>query len=155
MVANGAPILVRIFLHGPRFNYPLDCNIHFFDGRPLLGHSKTFRGFVAALITTPVIALALDISFAVGLIIALFSMLGDIFSSFIKRRLGWPPSSRALGLDQVPESLFPLLACNIKAFQQSFILQWTEILLVVLLFFILELLLSKILYQLHVRKQPY
>jgi hypothetical protein len=39
-------------------------------------------------------------------------MAGDLFSSFLKRRLNLPPSSPALGLDQVPESLFPLLACR-------------------------------------------
>jgi hypothetical protein len=32
--------------------------------------------------------------------------------SFIKRRLGLPPSSRAIGLDQIPESL-PLLATSL------------------------------------------
>ena len=33
-------------------------------------------------------------------------------SSFIKRRLRRPPSSMARGLDQIPESLLPLLACK-------------------------------------------
>jgi hypothetical protein len=37
---------------------------------------------------------------------------GAPLSSFIKRRLALVPSSQAIGLDQIPESLFPLLACR-------------------------------------------
>lgn len=39
-------------------------------------------------------------------------MTGDLVSSFVKRRIDLPPSSRASGLDQMPESLFPSLACR-------------------------------------------
>jgi hypothetical protein len=37
---------------------------------------------------------------------------GDLFSGFLKHHLNLLPSSPALGLDQVPESLFALLACR-------------------------------------------
>jgi hypothetical protein len=43
--------------------------------------------------------------------VAFMAMLGDLFSGFVKRRLGMGPSDKALGLDYVPESLLPLLAC--------------------------------------------
>lgn len=155
MVANGAPILIRIFLQGPRFNSPLDCNVKFFDGRPILGHSKTIRGFVTAILVTPVIAFMLGLSLQTGFVIALYSMFGDIFSSFLKRRLNLPPSSRAWILDQVPESLFPLLAIKQIAIQEQFTLPWPNIVLVVLVFLVLELFLSKLLYQLKIRKRPY
>jgi len=46
-----------------------------------------------------------------GAVIGSAAMAGDLFSSFVKRRFGFQPSSRATGLDQSPESLFPLLAC--------------------------------------------
>jgi hypothetical protein len=39
-------------------------------------------------------------------------MAGDLLSSFVKRRLNLPPSSRATGLDQIPESLLPALVCR-------------------------------------------
>ena len=39
-------------------------------------------------------------------------MAGDLFSSLMKRRLNCAPSSRATGLDQIPESPFTLLACR-------------------------------------------
>jgi hypothetical protein len=77
-------------------------------------------------------------------------MAGDLFSSFIKRRSGKPSSSMALGLDQIPESLFPMGAAH-------FLLgvSWWGVLLVVVMFFVLELLLSKILYKLNIRNEPY
>ena len=37
-------------------------------------------------------------------------MLGDLVSSFLKRRLNMPPSSRATVIDQIPECLLPTLA---------------------------------------------
>jgi len=43
--------------------------------------------------------------------VALMAMLGDLFSSFLKRRMGLAPSCQAIGLDQIPESLLPMLAC--------------------------------------------
>ncbi|MDA9520149.1 hypothetical protein XI06_07210 [Bradyrhizobium sp. CCBAU 11434] len=110
-LANGAPIVAKK-IYGPRFSFPVDADISFFDRRPLFGSSKTIRGiFVSVLITTacaPLIGLDLTI----GAIVAGAAMAGDLFSSFLKRRLNYPPSSRALGLDQIPESLFPMLACR-------------------------------------------
>ena len=46
----------------------------------------------------------------VGTLVAIFAMAGDLFSSFSKRRLHLDSSSMAIGLDHVPEPLFPLLA---------------------------------------------
>ncbi len=56
----------------------------------------------------------------------------------------------ALGLDQIPESLFPMLACR-----HLLSLSLLDIVLVVVAFFIVELLLSRLLYKLHIRDKPY
>ena len=48
---NGAPILCTKFA-GKRFDFPVDGNQSFMDGRPVLGPSKTFRGIVSALMTS-------------------------------------------------------------------------------------------------------
>ena len=160
MVANGAPVLIRNAFQSVRCNCPLDLNVDFFDGRPILGKSKTFRGLIASLLVTPVFALLVGVSFKAGFIIALFAMLGDSFSSFIKRRMKQPSSSRAPGLDQIPESLFPLLAFNAfitdgTGSSHEFHLNWPNIFLVVIVFFILELVLSRLLYQMKIRNHPY
>lgn len=77
-------------------------------------------------------------------------MLGDLFSSFIKRRLGVPASGMALGLDQIPESLFPLLAVRVELS-----LEFIQVAGLVAGFVVLELLVSRILFQLRIREQPY
>jgi hypothetical protein len=66
---------------------------------------------LASVALTTVAAPLLDIEPAIGALIGATAMLGDLFSSFVKRRLGFAPSSRLTGFDQIPESLLPLLAC--------------------------------------------
>ncbi len=148
-LASGTPIVAkRIF--GARFARPLDGGIVFFDGRPLFGPSKTIRGIVASIIITTASAPLIGLDLTIGAIAAGATMAGDLFSSFVKRRLNLPPSSQALGLDQVPESLFPMLACR-----AALSLTIADIVLGVGIFFIGELILSRLLYQVHLRDEPY
>jgi CDP-diglyceride synthetase len=148
-LANGTPIVAkRIF--GPRFARPLDAGFNFFDGRPLFGHSKTIRGISASIFITTVSAPLIGMGLTIGAIVASAAMAGDLFSSFVKRRLNFPPSSRALGLDQVPESLFPMLACR-----DALSLTIADIAFGVGIFFVGELILSRLLYQVHLRDEPY
>lgn len=148
-VANGAPLFGYQLLR-QRFGQPLDGNVRLFDGRPLFGPSKTVRGVILALAATPIAALLLDIGADTGLVIGAFAMLGDVTSSFIKRRMAMPSSSQALGLDQIPESLFPLMAVG-----QRVGISGTEITLLVATFLVLELLVSRVLFKLRLRDQPY
>ena len=89
-------------------------------------------------------------TFTTGLLIGAGAMAGDLLSSFVKRRMGHPSSSRALGIDQVPESLLPAVLCK-----GLLGLSPVDIALVVALFFVGEIVLSRILFKLHVREQPY
>lgn len=150
VIANGAPVLAWR-LSGDRFNSALDFG-HVLpqDNRPVFGPSKTIRGVIVALILTPAFAYPLGLSPIMGLYIALFAMLGDLLSSFIKRRLGLASSSMALGLDQIPESLLPMMFVA-----DRLNLNWTEIGLIVALFALTELGLSRVLYKLSIRKKPY
>src|SRR5664280_2134767 len=110
-LANGTPIVAKK-IFGPRFSFALDAETIFFDGRPLLGHSKTIRGIVFSILVTAASAPLIGLDLTIGAIVASAAMGGDLFSSFVKRRLNVPPSNQALGLDQIPESLFPMLACR-------------------------------------------
>lgn len=148
-VANGAPILARNLLKG-KASHPIDGNLILPDGRPLFGKKKTFRGILSSLILTALTAPILGFSVGFGGLFGFFTMLGDLVSSFIKRRLGMKTSSMALGIDQIPESLFPLLAAN-----YILNLGWTSVAIVVFVFFVTELLLSRILYNLKIRRHPY
>lgn len=149
LLANGAPLIAREWF-GWIHPIPLDGGRHFPDGRPLLGPTKTLRGIVASVLLTALASWLIGLGWQTGALIGLFAMLGDLTSSFIKRRLGLAPSSMALGLDQVPESLFPLLAVR-----EVLGLSWEKVSLLVLLFFASELLLSRVLYRIGFRKRPY
>lgn len=145
VVANSAPVLGRKLL-GRRFGYPLDGGWRFLDGHPLFGPSKTVRGIVSSLAATAVTALALGLPAVTGALIAGLSMLGDLTSSFIKRRLGRAPSSSVVLLDQAPEALFPLLA-----FRERLGLTAWDIAAVALTFLVLDLIFSRLAYKLHLR----
>ena len=148
-VANATPVAAKL-VFGEAFAQPLDGDAKFFDGRPLFGASKTVRGVILAVLVTAAAAPLLGFSFALGAVIGALAMTGDLFSSFIKRRLGLQPSSRAIGLDQIPESLFPVLGA-------LFFLHLTiiDMAAVVFLFAAGELLLSPILFRLNLRDRPY
>ena len=148
-VANGAPILARILLN-EKASYPLDGNVTFIDGRPLLGKTKTLRGIISALAFTALVAPLLGFPAEFGLMFGFFAMLGDLVSSFVKRRLGMANSSMAPGIDQIPESLFPMLAAD-----WVLDLGWTSVVLVVVTFIITGLLTSRVLYKLKIRRHPY
>jgi CDP-2,3-bis-(O-geranylgeranyl)-sn-glycerol synthase len=148
-IANGTPVLAEKLL-GRFLSYPLDAGKTFIDGRPLFGSSKTIRGIVVAVLATSACAPVLGVAWTIGFLVGLAAMAGDLISSFIKRRIGRPPSSRALGLDQIPESLLPALACK-----SLLALTVADVVLVVALFSIGELILSRLLFKMHIRKEPY
>ncbi len=149
IVANGSPIIGRRLLRNHWAN-PIDGGIIFIDGLPLLGTSKTYRGVLCSFVATPIAAIVIGLSWDVGLIVAIGAMTGDCLSSFVKRRLNLPSSAMALGIDQIPESLFPLLGV-----WNQLSLALEGIASIVIGFFILELALSMILYKLHIRRHPY
>jgi hypothetical protein len=93
-VANGVPAIAwRVF--GEYFNEPLDGGSTFIDQQPIFGDSKTIRGIVLSLVATTAAAPVLGIEWVIGLCIGGVAMLGDLGSSFLKRRFNMPPSSRA------------------------------------------------------------
>jgi CDP-2,3-bis-(O-geranylgeranyl)-sn-glycerol synthase len=148
LVANGAPIIARELL-GDRGNWPLDFGWVFFDRRPLLGPSKTIRGLVAATGASGCAALLFGYDFAVGAYVGLLAMIGDLLSSFLKRRLRIASSDSALGLDQGLEVLVPLLVM-----QEQWALRLSDILALLAAFFIVDVALSRLLYKLHICQRP-
>ncbi len=149
IIANGAPILSQLLLK-ERFKLAVDFGQTLPDKNRLLGSSKTWRGLFAALLTTTIAAWLLGFPPKIGALVAVYAALGDLFSSFIKRRLSMKTSSMAPLLDQVPESLFPAFMLK-----EVFNLDNSAVILLVLIFIITELLLSHILYKYGIRKNPY
>jgi CDP-2,3-bis-(O-geranylgeranyl)-sn-glycerol synthase len=109
--ANMTPVAAKkIFRNVGAF--PLDGGLTLGDGRRLFGPSKTLRGVAASLLASSVGAPLVGLPWRVGSLVAVFAVVGDLMTSFCKRRMGLAPSHRAVGLDQVPESLIPALACT-------------------------------------------
>ena len=149
LVANGAPVMVS-YLVSHKLSLPVDFGYKLKDQQYIFGNTKTWRGLNSSLFLTGVMALLLGYDFGFGLVIAVLAMSGDLISSFIKRRLKKESSSQVLLLDQLPESVLPVM-----------ILLWlnridlTQVIVIVVSFFIIELVLSSALFHLGVRKRPY
>jgi CDP-2,3-bis-(O-geranylgeranyl)-sn-glycerol synthase len=92
----------------------------------------------------------IGLQFKIGLLVAATTMAGDLLSSFLKRRFGLASSSRATGLDQIPEALFPLLACR-----SVLSLTLVDIAAGCAIFFVGEILLSRVFFRLRLRDRPY
>jgi hypothetical protein len=112
IVANGTPLIARMIL-GDALAPPLDGGKRFMDGRPVFGTSKTLRGVALSILGTSAVASLIGLGWKFGALIGGMAMIGDLLSSFIKRRLGLPPSRQTVWLDQIPESLLPLLASSL------------------------------------------
>jgi len=107
VIANITPVIVSLIL-AKRCNAPIDGGLRLYDQRPLLGPSKTIRGVLASVLATSLLAPLFGVAPVTGAAFASLAMLGDMCSSFVKRRLGIASSRSAPLLDQLPESLLPL-----------------------------------------------
>jgi len=143
------PVIAKKVL-GDRFSRPLDGDTRCRDGQPLFGQSKTLRGIILSVLATVIGSFLSGLGCKTGALIGSAAMAGDLFSSFLKRRMKLAPSSRAIGLDQVPESLFPILACR-----RSYSLTAFDTVVAVAAFFIGEIVISRILYKFRLRDRPY
>jgi hypothetical protein len=88
-IANGSPIIARE-LFARYFNQPVDQDVVFVDGRPVLGRSKTIRGIMLSIIVATATAPILRLKWTSGLVVGSAAMSGDLLSSFLKRRLSLP-----------------------------------------------------------------
>lgn len=149
LAANGAPVLACRIL-GRSFSWPVDVGMMLADGRPLLGRSKTWRGIFSSIGLTSAVSWFIWHDLTIGAVFGGLAMFGDLSTSFVKRRLGLLESSRARGLDTIPESLLPAVLLK-----SQFGLSLADIAAVVFLFFMIEEFVSPILYRLHIRKRPY
>jgi CDP-2,3-bis-(O-geranylgeranyl)-sn-glycerol synthase len=148
-IANGAPLLANKLLKG-LLAYPLDAGATLPDGRPLFGSAKTIRGILVAVVAAALCAPLVGLAWTTGALIGSAAMAGDLLSSFIKRRMDWQPSSRAVGLDQIPESLFPALACS-----PVLGLTLADVIVIAAVFTVGGLGLSLLLFKIRLRDRPY
>ena len=147
--ANSAPVSCKRLL-GTRLACSIDGGLTLRDGYPLLGSSKTWRGLVAAIALATCASILVGVRWQAGTLTGAFAMAGDCLSWFIKRRRGVGPSEKALGLDQIPESLLPAVASALYL-----PLGYFDVASIVLLFFVGQVLLSRLSFGIGLRDRPY
>lgn len=146
LVANGTPVLVS-YLYHHRPSLAIDFELMLADKKPCFGANKTWRGLLSSIIVTSLLAKLLGFDYITGLQVSSLAMAGDLFSSFIKRRLGRKPGAGFLFLDQVPESFLPAWFLMLE-----FGLDSIQVIMLVAAFVIIERGLSFFFYKLGVRK---
>ena len=96
--ANGAPVLGG----GGR---PLDSGRKFFDGKPIFGTNKTFRGFFFGLGIGAGVGVVECLLFSYPWLFAVLTplgaLLGDLIGAFLKRRLNIAPGGLLPIVDQI------------------------------------------------------
>lgn len=96
--ANATPVLFGGGL-------PLDFGKNFYDGKPILGKNKTFRGFFSGLAVGTTVGIVESIFFGYpihfGFLLSLGALVGDLAGAFLKRRMGIPPGGTLPIVDQL------------------------------------------------------
>ncbi|MEM3578716.1 MAG: CDP-2,3-bis-(O-geranylgeranyl)-sn-glycerol synthase [Candidatus Bathyarchaeia archaeon] len=96
--ANAVPVLFGGGL-------PLDFGKKFYDGQPIFGKNKTFRGFLSGLAVGTAVGIVESIFFGYlfyfGFLLSLGALIGDLVGAFLKRRMGIPPGEILPVIDQI------------------------------------------------------
>ena len=137
-IASTAAWLAAL-VFGTEFAAPLDFGITLRDGTRLLGSHKTWRGLISAAIACAMVTQSLQLGALRGAVFGTLALLGDAASSFVKRRLRLARGTEVLGLDQLPEALFPLLIL-----QRPLGLGLVECLIIAATFTLLDIAVTKI-----------
>ncbi|NWG11661.1 CDP-2,3-bis-(O-geranylgeranyl)-sn-glycerol synthase [Candidatus Bathyarchaeota archaeon] len=133
---------------------PLDLGKKFFDGQPIFGKNKTFRGFFSGLVVGTAVGLAESMIFGYpflfGFILSLGALLGDLAGAFIKRRLELSPGNMLPIVDQLD---FVVGAILFSFFVMT--ISWELILVVLLITPPIHLLTNFAAYKLGLKSNPW
>jgi len=135
---------------------PMDFGKTFFDGKPIFGSHKTFRGFLSGLVVGTAVGLLESLVFNYplffGTVLSLGALLGDLAGAFVKRRLGVAPGSLMPVFDQVDFVVGALV------FSIPFFLQFLSLPLVIAVLVItppLHLLTNFVAYKMGLKNNPW
>lgn len=150
-VANASPTVLG---GGP----PIDMGRNFFDGKRIFGDNKTIRGLIAGILCGTLTGLIIPLFASISLydsllrafLLSVGTHIGDLFGSFIKRRLNLPPGASAPVLDQLGFLVFALLITL-----PFYPLELMAIIFLVFLTLILHPLTNLIAYLLKLKDKPY
>ncbi|MEM3442238.1 MAG: CDP-2,3-bis-(O-geranylgeranyl)-sn-glycerol synthase [Candidatus Bathyarchaeia archaeon] len=135
---------------------PIDFGKNFFDGKPIFGKNKTYKGFFSGILVGTLVGLVESYFFGYpllfGLVLSIGALLGDLFGAFIKRRVGLAPGDLFPVVDQIDFIVGAIL------FSMIFNLQTLSLELVLTVFVItppMHLLTNFLAYKLHLKSSPW
>jgi len=108
IVANSTPVVLSRMLGG-HFAGPIDGGLRLPDGTEVLGAHKTWRGMAGGAIAAGALGTLLGWGFITSAGFGALALVGDLLSSFLKRRFGCGAGRSMPLLDQLPEALLPML----------------------------------------------
>jgi CDP-2,3-bis-(O-geranylgeranyl)-sn-glycerol synthase len=149
--ANAVPVIAG----GGR---PMDFGKNFFDGKPVLGKNKTFRGFFFGLAIGTFVgvveSLVFSYPFPLNVLFSVLSSLGalcgDLAGAFLKRRLGIAPGGLFPIVDQVDFVIGALLFSLPLA-----MIYWELAVAVIIITPPIHLLTNFLAYKLKLKKNPW
>ncbi|RLG77054.1 MAG: CDP-2,3-bis-(O-geranylgeranyl)-sn-glycerol synthase [Thermoprotei archaeon] len=161
LIANGSPVVVIGKLI--RKTTPMDFNHKFVDGRPILGRSKTWEGFIVGTICGSIAGAAYGIMLSnilwivYGLLMGLGAMVGDALNSFIKRRLNIPPGKPFIPMDQLSFVLVAYALVKVAGIDSlvGYNVGLTELAIIIYVVLVLHPLTNLIAYKLGLKDKPW
>ncbi|WDP92049.1 MAG: CDP-archaeol synthase [Desulfobacter sp.] len=117
--ANFVPVFLA-YIYEEEWNAPVDMGLRFTDKKPLLGPHKTIRGFSGGIAAGTLVGWGLGLPFLAAAGASALSMGGDLFTSFVKRRLDMASGANFPVMDQVFEGAFPFIIL-VPAFSLSLV----------------------------------
>ncbi|MCD6446047.1 CDP-2,3-bis-(O-geranylgeranyl)-sn-glycerol synthase [Candidatus Bathyarchaeota archaeon] len=136
---------------------PIDFGKNFYDGKPIFGKNKTFRGFLSGLTVGTLIGFIETIfspqyPFHFGFLLSLGALIGDLAGSFVKRRFGLKPGALLPVVDQV-DFIVGALLFSFPFFFKLFTVQFVVIIFAITI--PLHLITNFIAYKLGLKKHPW
>jgi CDP-2,3-bis-(O-geranylgeranyl)-sn-glycerol synthase len=135
---------------------PVDCGKKFFDGKPIFGKNKTFRGFFSGLVVGMAVGFVESVFFGYslffGLLLSLGALFGDLTGAFVKRRLGLAPGDLLPVIDQV-DFIVGAILFSLPISLQA--LSWELIMAVLIITLPMHLLTNFAAYKLGLKNNPW
>ena len=150
MVANATPVFLRT-------GHPLDFGKKFSDGRRILGDGKTWEGLLIGIWfgTTVACVEAIVLNslkyYEYGLLASIGGLLGDVISSFFKRRLGLERGAPLPLVDQLDFYFGATLMMMVAGWMP----RWDYVLWGVIIIVVLHKLTNVIAYYLNLKDVPW
>jgi len=108
IVANSTPVILSRMLGG-HIAAPIDGGLRLHNETAILGSHKTWRGLVGGSLAAGAAGTLLGWGFINSATFGALALVGDLLSSFVKRRFDLAAGRCMPLLDQLPEALLPML----------------------------------------------